>query len=205
MISEDVAHTKVKQIGWEWSQAVFCWQLCFSHWLDHAGSIAYCNFCWLPCRKKAGEYQELQNRKVLAIAVGRGERVPLHPGRLTWNLKITQLKRKIIFQTIIFRFHVNLQGSIWYMFISSYPRSGRCNQDRNGGSDQGFGEAGGEFGSHDAVTGIASPSSAIIGSWFLYLSPVIVVYVAIVYHQPYRQLNELGIAVSSALNACWWH
>ena len=32
----------------------------------------------------------------------------LHPGRLTWNLKITQLKRKIIFQSIIFRFHVNL-------------------------------------------------------------------------------------------------
>jgi len=28
----------------------------------------------------------------------------LHPGRLTWNLTITQLKKKIIFQTIIFRF-----------------------------------------------------------------------------------------------------
>ena len=36
----------------------------------------------------------------------------LHGGRLTWNLKITQLKRKIIFQTIIFRFHVNLPGCI---------------------------------------------------------------------------------------------
>ena len=34
----------------------------------------------------------------------------IHPGRLTWNLKITQLKRKIIFQTIIFKFHVNLPG-----------------------------------------------------------------------------------------------
>ena len=34
----------------------------------------------------------------------------MNPGRLTWNLKITQLKRKIIFQTIIFRFHVNLPG-----------------------------------------------------------------------------------------------
>ena len=29
---------------------------------------------------------------------------------LTWNLKTTQLKRKIVFQTIIFRFHVNLPG-----------------------------------------------------------------------------------------------
>ena len=34
----------------------------------------------------------------------------IHPGRLTWNLKTTKLKRKIIFQTIIFRFHVNLPG-----------------------------------------------------------------------------------------------
>ncbi len=34
----------------------------------------------------------------------------LHPGRLTWNLKITQLKRKIIFQTCIIMFHFNFQG-----------------------------------------------------------------------------------------------
>ena len=34
----------------------------------------------------------------------------LHPGRLTWNLKITYLKRKIIFQTSIIMFHVNLRG-----------------------------------------------------------------------------------------------
>ena len=37
---------------------------------------------------------------------------PLHPGKLTWNLKITCLKRKIIFQTSIFGFHVNFQGCI---------------------------------------------------------------------------------------------
>ena len=34
----------------------------------------------------------------------------LHPGRLTWNLRTDPWKRKIIFQTIIFRFHVNLPG-----------------------------------------------------------------------------------------------
>ena len=34
----------------------------------------------------------------------------IHPGRLTWNLKITYLKRKIIFQTSIIMFHVNLRG-----------------------------------------------------------------------------------------------
>ena len=31
----------------------------------------------------------------------------IHPGRLTWNLRIHPWKRKIIFQTIIFRFYVN--------------------------------------------------------------------------------------------------
>ena len=36
----------------------------------------------------------------------------VHPGKLTWNLKITQLKRKFIFQTITFRFRVNLPGYI---------------------------------------------------------------------------------------------
>ena len=32
------------------------------------------------------------------------------PGKLTWNLNITQLKRKIILQTFIIVFHVNFQG-----------------------------------------------------------------------------------------------
>ena len=36
----------------------------------------------------------------------------LHPGRLTWNLQITHLERKIIFQTSMIMFHVNLPGCI---------------------------------------------------------------------------------------------
>ena len=34
----------------------------------------------------------------------------LHPGRLTWNLLINQLERKMIFQTSMIMFHVNLPG-----------------------------------------------------------------------------------------------
>ena len=34
----------------------------------------------------------------------------VHPGRLTWNLQITHLERKMIFQTSMIMFHVNLQG-----------------------------------------------------------------------------------------------
>ena len=34
----------------------------------------------------------------------------VHPGRLTWNLQITHLERKMIFQTSMIVFHVNLPG-----------------------------------------------------------------------------------------------
>ena len=34
----------------------------------------------------------------------------LHPGRLTWNLQITHLERKMIFQTSMIMVHVNLRG-----------------------------------------------------------------------------------------------
>ena len=38
----------------------------------------------------------------------------VQPGKLTWNLNITCLKREIIFQTFIFGFHVNFQGCIFF-------------------------------------------------------------------------------------------
>jgi len=34
----------------------------------------------------------------------------IHPGRLTWNLQITHLERKMIFQTSMIIFHVDLPG-----------------------------------------------------------------------------------------------
>ena len=36
----------------------------------------------------------------------------IHPGRLTWNIQITHLERKMIFQTSMIMFHVNLPGCI---------------------------------------------------------------------------------------------
>ena len=43
--------------------------------------------------------------------------------KLTWNLKITPLKEKLIFQTFIFRFHVSFRGSISYNSSPSGFRS----------------------------------------------------------------------------------
>ena len=54
----------------------------------------------------------------------------LHPGKLTWNLKIACCKRKIIFQTSTIGSHVNFQGCIIKMklsidFCSPQPRYDR--------------------------------------------------------------------------------
>ena len=43
----------------------------------------------------------------------------VHPGRLTWNLQITHLERKMIFQTSMIMFHVNVQGcTVKFLFWS---------------------------------------------------------------------------------------
>ena len=51
----------------------------------------------------------------------------VHPGRLTWNLQITHLERKMIFQTSMIMFHVNLQGCTSNRsYISTYFFSNRA-------------------------------------------------------------------------------
>ena len=49
--------------------------------------------------------------------------IVLDPWSLTWNLRIHPWKRKIIFQTIMFRFHVKLQGCTlhWEFFVILGP------------------------------------------------------------------------------------
>ena len=46
--------------------------------------------------------------------------VYLHPGRLRWNLQIIHLERKMIFQTFIIMFHVNLPG-LWAGKAPDWP------------------------------------------------------------------------------------
>ena len=79
---------------------------------------------WSQCRKlhndlptalsKASEPEKPQVfRTVLrrSISNPKNKKNGLHSRKLTWNLKITCLKRKIIFQTSIFGFHVSFRGS----------------------------------------------------------------------------------------------
>ena len=39
----------------------------------------------------------------------------IHPGRLTWNLKMMVWKMMFLFNWVVFRFHVNLPGCIWVL------------------------------------------------------------------------------------------
>ena len=46
----------------------------------------------------------------ITVHAFKQEHFKLHPGRLTLNLQITHLERKMIFQTSVIMFHVNLPG-----------------------------------------------------------------------------------------------
>ena len=46
----------------------------------------------------------------------------IHPGRLTWNLQITHLERKMIFQTSMIMFHVNLPGCTGFMINCEFGK-----------------------------------------------------------------------------------
>ena len=49
----------------------------------------------------------------------------IHPWSLTWNLKINPWKRRFLFETIIFRFHVKLWGCNWWGVhpVTSFPNT----------------------------------------------------------------------------------
>ncbi len=71
------------------------------HWWTDGRSSAFWSFPILRRRYHQNFYDS--NSK-------HSEKAKLHPGRLTWNLQITHLERKMIFQTSMLMFHVNLQG-----------------------------------------------------------------------------------------------
>ena len=49
----------------------------------------------------------------------------VHPGRLTWNLQIAHLERKMIFQTSMTMFYVNLQGCNLFFGNGSWNLGGK--------------------------------------------------------------------------------
>ena len=69
----------------------------------------------------------------------------IHPGRLTWNLRIHPWKRRNIFQTIIFRFYVNLGGcngkypaGFFFLWLTCVGYQSKLSEDGNSLSQVGF-------------------------------------------------------------------
>ena len=60
---------------------------------------------------------DLRDKALERVAGKNSRNVNLHPGKLTWNLKITCLKREIILQTSILGFHDNFQGCKHICFL----------------------------------------------------------------------------------------
>ena len=57
-------------------------------------------------------------------------RALLHPGRLTWNLKMMVWKMIFLFNWVIFRFHVNLPGCRFRFQVSKKPTPKVCQDER---------------------------------------------------------------------------
>ena len=83
---------------------------------------------WRQCKVREGTAEQWKH--YIDLCGWHGWNVQVHGARPThglhlvltlWNLRIHPWKRKIIFQTIIFRFYVNLQGCIWYINHLSSP------------------------------------------------------------------------------------
>ena len=70
-------------------------------------------------RKSLGQESPLQLVGCKGNMVNETIRV-VRPGRLTWNLQITHLERKMIFQTSMIIFHVSLQGCIINFSVTVY-------------------------------------------------------------------------------------
>ena len=64
-----------------------------------------------PWKKKGSQKTVFQIFKDMGRTMWTNRKIEsIHPGRLTWNLKITHLEKKMIFQTSMIMFHVNLPG-----------------------------------------------------------------------------------------------
>ena len=63
-----------------------------------------------PCKGKGPGHFSTSHETMGRVTILESKGLEVLPGKLTWNLKIIPLKGKIIFQTSIFRFHVNLPG-----------------------------------------------------------------------------------------------
>lgn len=108
------------------------WEICFCHvvtskvhrvvryvmFVGYTGNIQYKTVGSILLRTDHHMLEKSDSRSDRCFHLQKLKKMTLHPWKLTWNLQITSLKRKI-FQTFIFRFHVNCAGGIFCRFRTS--------------------------------------------------------------------------------------
>ena len=96
---------------------ILCWSFCFASppWFVSVTS-SHPLVIWplqLLVPKSCPSCQGSKNMKKVVKPIA--SMYDIHPGSLTWNLKINPWKRRFLLETIIFRFHVKLWGCILYI------------------------------------------------------------------------------------------
>ena len=82
-------------------------------WLEkvsHEEAATFWDEAWNPGEDRSYGWVQSLNIWVGFHPLCRLHKQGVHPGRLTWNLQMTHLERKMIFQTSMIVFHVNLPG-----------------------------------------------------------------------------------------------
>jgi len=108
------------------------WFLCLAKVIVHfVGKTQWLVWWWSGDFRGCAEPDEPMAAMQLRLPKGRGQPrsdvfvvgwwshwyLYIHPGRLTWNLRIHPWKRKIIFRFTIFRFYVDLRGCMHILNI----------------------------------------------------------------------------------------
>ena len=107
----------LKKVGAIWGCRLALWLTRGTHPKETFKSGKTLTYDWRLSQLKAMETMLVNEKERIAGALAADAlALWMHPGRLTWNLQITHLVWKMIFQTSMIMFHVNLQGcsSSWF-------------------------------------------------------------------------------------------
>ena len=100
------------------------WWVHFQQKLLRLRTLTHLTPRWDLFRKVGVSQPGVQMKCEMAVSI------ELHPQGLTWNLQITHLERKMIFQTSMIMFHVNLQGCKRDLHFPAWPFSGSMSNFR---------------------------------------------------------------------------
>ena len=135
--------------------------------------------------------EEVIVHPLLIIWQGEPGSLGLHPGRLTWNLQITHLERKMIFQTSMIMFHVNLQGCRYKPCRYATYQSSRVPRADEGGATPGKG------------SGLRRANFSMTWWWPLGPSSAHGKFEKFCFFKPFKKSGQINIIPKPELRGFW--